>query len=90
MKKKDLIDIIARRLKENRGKEIIIKEFSALRNGRHSHPYTITYEENAIHDGVVVRPWSGAPECLCWLARLDRLTKAELLDLAAKIQPENN
>jgi len=80
MTKKQLIEIITNFLKEDRGKEIIVKEFNTLRNGRWGmHPYCLVYHDNE----VFVRAWSGAN--LYWRAQLDKLTKTELLNIVAKI-----
>ena len=80
MTKKQLIDAITISLKENKGKEIIVTEFNTLRNGRWGmHPYCLVYYDNE----VFVRAWSGAN--LYWKARLDKLTKTELLAIVAKI-----
>ena len=77
MTKREIITAIFQRLSANAGYEIYVPFLqNKLRNGRWGmHAYCIT-----IDDGFIVcRPWAGAE--YNWLARLDRLTKDELLDV---------
>lgn len=80
MTKKEIITAIFHRLSANAGYEIYVPELqNKLRHGRWGmHAYCITLDNGFI----VCRPWAGA-ECN-WLARLDRLTKDELLGVLEK------
>lgn len=84
MTKKELISTITNFLKEHKDREVIVKDFSVLRNGRWGmHPYCICYQEGDAYNAVFVRPWSGAN--VYWRARLEELTKSELLDIVARM-----
>ena len=81
MTKKELISTITNFLKKHKDMEVIVKDFSALRNGRWGmHPYCICYQD--AYNAVFVRPWSGAN--VYWRARLEKLTKSELLGIVAR------
>jgi len=77
MTKKEIITAIFQRLSANAGYEVYIPSLqNKLRNGRWGmHAYCLTLDNGSI----VCRPWAGAE--YNWLARLDRLTKDELLDV---------
>lgn len=80
MTKKEIINKIFHRLSANAGYEVYVPGLqNKLRNGRWGlHAYCIT-----INDGsIMCRPWAGAN--VYWLARLDRLTKDELLEVLEK------
>lgn len=80
MTKKDIINKIFHRLSANAGYEVYVPSLqNKLRNGRWGmHAYCITLDNGYI----VCRPWAGAE--YNWLARLDRLTKDELLEVLEK------
>lgn len=80
MTKKEIINKIFQRLSANPGYEIYVPELqNKLRAGRWGmHAYCLTLENGSI----VCRPWAGAE--LNWPARLDRLTKDELLEVLRK------
>ena len=81
MTKKELISTITNFLKKHKDMEVIVKDFSALRNGRWGMPpYCICYQD--AYNAVFVRPWSGAN--VYWRARLEKLTKSELLGIVAR------
>ena len=83
--KKELISIITGILRENPGREVVITKYQGrLRNGRGGmHAYSLCYRpEGACGGGVFARPWAGAD--ICWEARLPKLLKAELLDIAGR------
>jgi hypothetical protein len=77
MTKREIITAIFQRLSANAGYEVYVPELqNKLRNGRWGmHAYCLTLDNGSI----VCRPWAGAE--YNWLARLDRLTKDELLDV---------
>lgn len=77
MTKREIITAIFHRLSANPGYEVYTPSLqNKLRNGRWGmHAYCITLDNGSI----VCRPWAGAE--YNWLARLDRLTKDELLEV---------
>jgi hypothetical protein len=80
MTKKELITLISDFLMLNPEREIYVPKYqNKLRNGRGGlHAYAICYR----CDMVMCRPWAGAD--YYWDARLERLKKDELLDIAGK------
>ena len=80
MTKKEIINKIFHRLSANAGYEVYVPQLqNKLRNGRWGmHAYCVTLDDGFI----VCRPWAGAE--YNWLARLDRLTKDELLSVLEK------
>jgi hypothetical protein len=77
MTKREIINKIFQRLSANAGYEVCVGYLERrLRNGRWGmHAYCLTLDNGSI----VCRPWAGAEDK--WPARLDRLTKDELLDI---------
>lgn len=80
MTKREIITKIFHRLSANPGYEVYTPSLqNKLRAGRWGmHAYCLTLENGSI----VCRPWAGAE--LNWPARLDRLTKDELLEVLEK------
>lgn len=80
MTKREIINKIFQRLSANPGYEVYTPSLqNKLRAGRWGmHAYCLTLENGSI----VCRPWAGAE--LNWPARLDRLTKDELLEVLRK------
>ena len=83
MIKKEIIDKIFHRLSVNPGCEVFAPSLqNKLRNGRWGlRAYCLTLSDG----NIVCRPWAGAT--CCWLARLDRLTRDELMDVLKRCPP---
>ena len=83
MTKKEIIDKIFHHLSANPGCEVFAPSLqNKLRNGRWGlRAYCLTLSDG----NIVCRPWAGAT-CY-WRARLDRLTRDELLDVLKRCPP---
>lgn len=79
MTKTELITNIADLLRDT-GKEVVVKDFSILRNGRWGlHAYCLKYQ----HGMVTVLPFSGS--IASWLADLRKLTVTQLQTIRERI-----
>ena len=80
MTKKEIIRGISQYLSKKPNHEICVTEFqNKLRHGRHGmRAYCIVFDNGC----VVCRPWSDSD--YSWLAKLDRLTKDELVHIYEK------
>ena len=79
--KKQVIYVITNILKEHPEKRVVVKHILKLRNGRFGlKPYVIFYDT----DNLYISAWDDTKCNVRWVARLDKLTMAELRDIEGR------